>query len=375
MTEPLSDDALASFGKYVESGDASTRKDEDDALRAFGPSSPLSTLGTPPRHYIPLVEAAYDFQQWAEHPELRVYTGIDELDRRMRGTAPGELTQILGFSHGGKTVVASQILLNNRDKRMVLFTPDETRTAVLVKMVSLIHRINAEDLERRVFERDPSAVQLLVSTATHHLPNLGVCEQNLTLHEMEEYLHEYEAIHGPVDGVMYDFLGLLQGMEGDIVGKFGAMKAWGKRVMKPLFVLHQSSRTAGKDGAKVTLSSGTYGGESESTHIIGVRRKRAEIHAEMAEIMEKIDTAQRNGDWLERRLATLRYDAEVHDSTITLNLVKNKRPPMHLVDDLDYNLDRHTGKITPIAKGDMPDAHLRSTQSARQALLEKRELF
>lgn len=41
------------------------------------------------RHYKPLSEAANEFIRWAETPELRVYTGIKELDKAMRGTAPG----------------------------------------------------------------------------------------------------------------------------------------------------------------------------------------------------------------------------------------------------------------------------------------------
>jgi hypothetical protein len=40
-----------------------------------------------------------------------------------------------------------------------------------------------------------------------------------------------------------------------------------------MLVLHQSSRTAGADGKKMTISSGAYGGEQQATHILGVRRK------------------------------------------------------------------------------------------------------
>ena len=148
--------------------------------------------------------------------------------------------------------------------------------------------------------------------------------------------------------------------------KWGAIKAWGKRMNKPLFILHQSSRTAGKDGAAVTMSSGEYGGEAESTHIIGVRRKRAEIAADMAEAMDKADKAADPTRHL-NKVNELQHDMMLHENTITINLVKNKRPPMKLVDDLDFQLDQRTGKISPLRVGEV-------MRSARAAL-ENRELF
>jgi hypothetical protein len=339
VTQALDEAVLASFAQFVEGGSVVS-----DSAHA-SPSTPF-------RLYRPLSEAAEEYRDWAEHPELRVYTGILELDQRMRGTAPGEITQILGFSHGGKTVVASQILLNNADKPMILFTPDETRTAVLSKMVALVHGVDAEELESRIYRQDEVARKLLLSTATEHLPYLGVCEDNLTLQDMSRYIEEYESVHGPAAGIMFDYLRLLQGAGEDTASKWGHIKAWGKRIDKPLFVLHQSSRTKGKDGAKVDMSSGEYGGEAESTHIIGVRRKRAELMAEMAEAMEKADRAADPTRYL-NRVDELQHDLRLHEHTITINLVKNKRPPMKLVDDLDFELNQRTGAISPLRAGEI----------------------
>ena len=45
-----------------------------------------------------------------------------------------------------------------------------------------------------------------------------------------------------------------------------------------------------------------------------------------------------------------------HRDTITVSLVKNKRPPMTLVDDIDFRLDRETGRLLPLFfEGDDPD--------------------
>jgi hypothetical protein len=110
-------------------------------------------------------------------------------------------------------------------------------------------------------------------------------------------------------------------------------------------VLHQSSRTAGKDGQAVTISSGSFGGEQQATHLIGVRRRKNEIIAAIKEMEEKIGSAANPKPEWDDRLADLRYDLGVHQDTVTFNLVKNKRPPCHLVDDTDFVLDKETGRI------------------------------
>lgn len=66
-------------------------------------------------HFRPLTEAADEYIRWAETPQERVYTGIKQLDAAMRGTAPSEITLVQGFTHSGKTLLITEILLNNPD--------------------------------------------------------------------------------------------------------------------------------------------------------------------------------------------------------------------------------------------------------------------
>src|SRR6478752_3511904 len=86
----------------------------------------------------------------------------------------------------------------------------------------------------------------------------------------------------------------------------------------------------------------------------------------MDSFTEKIattDNAKKANFWTQQRDA-LMYDLEKHRYTITVNLVKNKRPPSTLVDDLDFELDAATGRIMPLGPGDLPAQYRNSRQAA-----------
>lgn len=303
----------------------------------------------PYRYFRPLGDAADEWVEWARHPEKRIYTGIAELDAAMRGTAPGELTLIVGFAHSGKTVVTTQAIINNRDKHIVVFTPDETRVLVLIKLTSIVHGISAEDLEKRVAMRDVATEELVRNTAAHYFPNLAVFDQALTLAQMHSAIEEAEEHwQRPTDLCIFDYADLLQGAAEDTKGKIDALKGFGKVHEVPMYVLHQSSRTKGSNGGKVTIDSGGFSGEQQATHMIGVRRRKSQIMAAIEEIEAKImASADPKPSWGDQ-LESLRVDLRRHADTITISLVKNKRPPSHLVDDIDFRLDKATGRVTPL---------------------------
>jgi hypothetical protein len=45
----------------------------------------------------------------------------------------------------------------------------------------------------------------------------------------------------------------------------------------------------------------------------------------------------------------LRYDAKLHENTVTVNLVKCKRQDAHLLDDMDYEIEAGTGRLLRLA--------------------------
>jgi hypothetical protein len=167
------------------------------------------------------------------------------------------------------------------------------------------------------------------------------------------------------DLVVVDYLELVEAGE-MVPEKAGYLKGFGRRHDVPLLVLHQTSRSSGAEGRKLTMSSGAYGGEQQATSIIGVRRKKYEIMAEIQELRERLD--KNHNERYQERLESLVYDLRVHEYTITMSLLKNKRPAGMLVDDVDFELDVRTGRLWELKNGELPDQYIRGAQWTQQEL-------
>jgi hypothetical protein len=326
--------------------DATLNKRWEQIGRGELTPTPESHLPTS-TYYKPLSDAVNEFVHWAQTPDERIYLGFDALDNQMRGVAPSEMLLVNGYSHSGKTLFLLSVLNANRDKTVVYFCPDEPRTLTLVKLACVANGVNAYELEQQVADNDPRGIDLLKHTAIEQFPNLAVFDQPMTLSDMEKAMGETTNMLGKPAVMVFDYLELLQGGGEDVPSKANTIKAFGKRHHVPLVVLHQSSRTAGADGRKMTISSGAYGGEQQASHIIGVRRKKFEIEAQIQEINEKLAKGTATERLLER-LDTLRYEERIHENTVTLNLVKCKRPASSLLDDIDFEIEQGTGRLLPM---------------------------
>lgn len=333
-------------------------------------------------NYVPLASAVSDYVDFATHPELRVYTGIKEIDEATRGLAPKELMIINGFAHNGKTVVVVEVLLANEGAPCVFFTPDETRVVVLTKLTSAIHGISAEEIERRLQQGDPDVLAMLEQVA-ERFSNLAVFDDNVTLHQMDVAMQAFIDVHGRPKYVIFDYADLLAA-DMDTIGKIDALKKWGKDWGIPFIVLHQSSKSQGAGGQKVTIESGTHGGHGQATIMIGVRRKINLLRHQVDVLEDKLENTQR--DDTAKKIRDKIYEIEHHliprhEDTITINLVKNKRPPMTLVDDLDFKLVKETGRLVDIYKHEPDDEpplplpptyHEQGGKTAAQLLAERK---
>ena len=310
--------------------------------------------------YEPLTEAVHSFVRWAQTPYERIHLGLPRIDDELRGIAPGELAMMLGYAHGGKTLLLLHCLQQNRDKHIAMFIPDEPRQLILTKLTCMHHGIDARELERRVAVDDVAAIDLLRQTAEEDFPNLAVFDQPLNAADMERGYNEVCDAWGQLpDLLVVDYLDLVEA--GDTVpAKATFLKSFGRRHDIPLLILHQTSRHAGADGNKLTMSSGAFGGEQQATSIIGVRRKKYSIMSEINELTFKLDRAHSQS--AADRLESLRYDARIHEYTMTVSLLKNKRPAGQLVDDIDFEINLATGQLSPLLNGELPEQFLRSVR-------------
>lgn len=336
----------------------STLGEQPEAAR---PEVPTAVAPDPIRkHYRPLVDAASAFIKEAQDRN-RIYTGTPQFDAEMRGIGSGQLLIVTGYSHSGKTQWVTRMLRHNKGKRIAFFIPDEPATLVLSKLASIESGVAAREIEERVSEGDAEAIRILRDTALRDFPNLAVFDKPLTAQVMEEGYAEVCDVWGAKpDLVIVDYVDLVQVGE-TVQAKFDFLKGFGSRHEVPLLAIHQTSRSAGADGRKMTISSGNYGGEQHATFMIGVRRRKSQLMAELEELKEK---ANKGNEQAADRLMEVEYDLAIHQYTITVNLVKNKRPGGGLVDDVDMEIDIHTGRLTDL-DGDLPRQYREEVERKR----------
>ena len=300
-------------------------------------------------YYKPLGEAVDEFIRFAENPGARVKLGIPLLDDQIRGVAPGELCLINGFAHSGKTVLATEILLTNHNIPMMLVTPDETRPAVLAKLAAADTGVGAEELERRIYQGDAQAREILLGVAQKY-HQLAVYDDNVTIHMMDGMFKEAESAFGEKPrAVLFDYAEQLNEAT-DTKGKIDMLKRWGKQNSIPLFVLHQASRSKGAGGQALGMDSGAYGGEQQATFMITVRRKIEHFRERLADLEQKY--ANSTNPTMQQRYEEQMYEVRAqiphHKDTVSVGLVKNKRPPMNLVPERDFKIDNATGRVSLI---------------------------
>lgn len=300
------------------------------------------------RYFEPLEAAAFEWSTWAKSAERRIYTGLPDFDKAMRGIAPKELCLVNGYAHSGKTVFVTQMIRNNAARRIAMFTPDETRVAVLIKLASLVHGVSAEALEQAVQNGDDSTEKMVRAVASECFPTLAVWDEPLSIPRMDDALDEAQDYWGGIAEVLiFDYAKLLLDID-DMVAKINALKAWGKRRDVPLVLVNQSSRSKGSDGAEQTIDSGEYGGEQQATFVVGVRRKKNFYASQMRELRGKIAAGGSNREKYEDQLVEAEWEYRQHADSISFNLTKNKRPPSRLVDEIDFRIDPETGLIEPM---------------------------
>lgn len=332
----------------------------EDAAAAWGALEASQAAAPPPprkhyHHYRPFADAADALIKEAQDSN-RVYTGQAEFDYEMRGLGSGHLMGLIGYSHSGKTQwLSSKVLRSNKDKRIIFYLPDEPAPLLLAKLASIESGIPARELEQRVAARDSEAIKLLRDTALELFPNLVVYDKPLTPALMRDGYNEACDVWGSEPDLMVvDYVDLVQVGE-TAQTKFDFLKGFNSEREGRMIAIHQTSRSAGADGKKMTISSGNYGGEQHCTFMVGVRRKKSSLMAEAAELQERVN---KGSDAAANRLAEVEHALRIHKYTITVNLVKNKRPGGGLVDDIDLEIDVDTGRLYDLPNGDLPSQYL-----------------
>lgn len=292
----------------------------------------------------PLADAADSLIGYLQNSEGRFMLGLPELDMMTRGLGPGELAYLIGFTASGKTQVFLTACVNNRNRRILLVTMDETVEQVLTKLVCMRTGSNAERMEERVRSGDQEALNKIRRIAREDFKNLLVVDGTMRLDDLPKVVAEAEDWWGaPPEFLGIDYLELLKTDDSNVEGKSQSLKAWVNEQEFPVCCIHQGSRGNAGGGQKLGLNSMKYSGEAEATFVIGVRR-----------LKDDPDLAD---------------DPTVRD-TVEVSLLKNKRPPSR-TGEYSYFMAPDSGLVLPLAF--QPSSS--TVASVRVQQMQEEELF
>ena len=272
------------------------------------------------------------------NPSERWYLGFPEIDLASRGIGKGEVLMVVGRSHTGKSqMLLNSIvvnLINDPAAHVVIFSMDEPRELVAMKLFCLLKGRSSTEVEEAIKNNDKNTIQELAEASEKELSRIAIIDESLPLSRMEEVMEETRQWFGTNPSfVMLDYLELLPGGESDATGvttKAQAVKRWAKTQRVPVGLVHQAGRGSGDKGKAAGLYAGRYGGEQEAIFVIEVYRQR-----------DRYDLSP--------------WEKKYHTDSINLNLCKNKRTARLI--DQTYYLDPSSGHIHPYWEELIPDAY------------------
>jgi KaiC/GvpD/RAD55 family RecA-like ATPase len=226
------------------------------------------------------LEALNEYQNYLDDPGASIATGFDELDRMHRNIRTGEVAIILGKTGSGKTAWALNALRNMAEKghRVLFFSLEMTLARVVERQIAIELGMTADEVEADYGNLRKKA---------HSIPwmeQYHICSQSaMTMPQIEETIQKVSEVHGKVDCVCIDYLGLIRSTnQSSSVSSYQAvseiasqLKNVAKRCNIAVMVLSQVSRGHGEQGnVQFSMNAGRDSGviEEGADLVIGIHR-------------------------------------------------------------------------------------------------------
>ena len=291
-----------------------------------------------PNRWAPTSKVVENLIGFIRNPAERWYLGFPEIDLATRGVGKGEVLLVVGRSHTGKSqILLNSIvtnLVNDSTAHVVIFSMDEPRELVAMKLFCLLQGRSSTDVEEAIKAGDRNVIDALGLASERELSRVAIIDESMSLEAMSAAMDEAREWWGTNPSFcMIDYLELMGGGDADATGvtsKAQALKRWAKTERVPVGLVHQAGRTAGERGKAAGIHAGRYGGEQEAIFVMEVYRKK-----------DQTDLS----DW----------ETKYHANSINMNICKNKRTARLI--DQTYYLDPECGHVHPYWEELIPDGN------------------
>lgn len=206
----------------------------------------------------------------------RFITGINEIDKRIRGVAGGEVLTLMARAGCFKTAALQNILKNYIDHSSwaaVFFSLEMPVASVTERYFSILDSCTGRDVEKMFVEPEmQTAKAAAIQEFKKDLKNLYIIPSRISINDIGKYVQLIENEYNIKVGVIgIDYLGLIDShgtSEYEIVSKVArSVKTVAKQLNLPVVLLSQINRK-GEDGqVEVSLSMGR-GCFDEETEIL-----------------------------------------------------------------------------------------------------------
>lgn len=221
-----------------------------------------------------LLEQVADLKEYSQNPLQRVRTGLAPIDSICGGPAPGEVFMVVGRSFTGKSILAQNIIFNNRKLPSIFFSLEMPYLQAVQRLYSIWSDTpNATTNEMVEHGTLPDVLDYMAEDFPSHII---VDSEGLNLNTMSSYISEYDSYLGyRPEFVVIDYLELLGGAKksGDGWGatevQATSLKDWAKSENMRVFVLHQANKSEA-DWEAPTSNSPRGGGYTEADFVVGM---------------------------------------------------------------------------------------------------------
>ena len=203
----------------------------------------------------------------------RFITGIDEIDKRIRGVAGGEVLTIIARAGSFKTAMLQNMLktyVQNSAWGAIFFSIEMPVASVAERYFEILDGCTGKEVEDMFLEAGqyPTTCQTAAEQFIKDLKNLFVIPTKISLSQIPNYVKLIESEYNLKIGVVgIDYLGLVDGPgtnEYEIISRIArGAKDVAKLINLPVVLLSQVSRKGGEGATEITMEMGRGSGAIE----------------------------------------------------------------------------------------------------------------